>query len=201
MRLWTLHPRYLDRQGLVALWREALLARAVLGGRTRGYTRHPQLDRFRAHPAPRRAISAYLAGVYTEATARGYRFDRSKIGPLHTVAKIQATTGQLAHEWLHLAAKLRARNPEHLARLGAQPDPEPNGDPPDARSLEADWPDRRRLDAGWPDGRLPECHPLFVAVPGPVAEWERRTDAEIARLDRRPTRPRAAARDAASRRR
>src|SRR5690606_6899395 len=42
MRLWSLHPRYLDRQGLLALWREALLARAVLRGETRGYTLHPQ---------------------------------------------------------------------------------------------------------------------------------------------------------------
>jgi hypothetical protein len=38
---------YLDGRGLVALWREALLAQAVLRGRTRGY-RHPQLARFRS---------------------------------------------------------------------------------------------------------------------------------------------------------
>jgi len=30
MRLWTIHPKYLDRQGLLALWREALLAQKVL---------------------------------------------------------------------------------------------------------------------------------------------------------------------------
>lgn len=149
MRLWTLHPRYLDRQGLVALWREALLARAVLRGRTRGYRRHPQLERFRAHPAPRRAISAYLAVVHAEAAARGYLFDRSKIGPLGTVARIPATTGQIAHEWAHLLAKVNARNPEHGARLGAV--------------------------------ELPECHPLFVAVAGPVEPWERRTDAKSRR--------------------
>ncbi|MDI6747818.1 MAG: pyrimidine dimer DNA glycosylase/endonuclease V [Rhodocyclaceae bacterium] len=41
MRLWTLHPRYLDARGLVALWREARLAQAVLGGKTRGYTHTP----------------------------------------------------------------------------------------------------------------------------------------------------------------
>lgn len=119
MRLWTLHPRYLDRQGLVALWREALLARAVLGGRTRGYTRHPQLDRFRMHPAPRRAINAYLAAVHSEAAARGYLFDRRKIGPLSAMPLIPTTTGQVAHEWQHLVDKLRARSPEHLERLAA----------------------------------------------------------------------------------
>ncbi len=34
MRLWTLHPKYLDPRGLVALWREALFAQAVLRGWT-----------------------------------------------------------------------------------------------------------------------------------------------------------------------
>src|SRR5579875_1869551 len=78
MRLWSLHPRYLDARGLVALWREALLARAVLRGETHGYRSHPQLQRFREHAAPRRAIDAYLASVHAEALARGYRFDAGK---------------------------------------------------------------------------------------------------------------------------
>ena len=43
MRLWSIHPRYLDSMGLVALWREALLAQAVLRGETKGYKFHPQL--------------------------------------------------------------------------------------------------------------------------------------------------------------
>jgi hypothetical protein len=111
MRLWTLHPRYLDAQGLVALWREALLARAVLRGKTRGYRRHPQLERFREHPRPRAAISAYLAAIHAEATARGYEFDRRKIGPVRRVRAMTATTGQMAHEWRHLLRKLSRRNP------------------------------------------------------------------------------------------
>ena len=68
MRLWSLHPRYLDRAGLVALWREALLAQAVLRGATRGYRRHPQLVRFRSHPDPEGAIAAYLEGICREAS-------------------------------------------------------------------------------------------------------------------------------------
>jgi hypothetical protein len=86
MRLWTLHPRYLDTQGLVALWREALLAKAVLDGRTRGYRHHPQLTRFRAHPASRAAINAYLAAIHAESEARGYAFDRGKVGRLRAKA-------------------------------------------------------------------------------------------------------------------
>ncbi len=111
MRLWSIHPRYLDPQGLVALWREALLAKAVLYGKTRGYKHHPQLVRFRGHAAPRAAINAYLAAVHAEATARGYAFDRSKIGRVRRVAPLAATSGQVAYEWKHLMRKLAVRNP------------------------------------------------------------------------------------------
>jgi hypothetical protein len=111
MRLWTIHPRYLDPQGLVALWREALLAKAVLRGKTRGYRHHPQLARFRAHAAPRAAINVYLAVVYAEACARGYAFDRRKVGPVRKVASLAATSGQIEYEWRHLMRKLAVRNP------------------------------------------------------------------------------------------
>lgn len=116
MRLWSIHPRYLDSRGLVALWREALLARAVLRGATRGYRHHPQLDRFRAQPRPRMAINAYLAAVHAEALQRGYAFDASKIGPVGQVPAIAVTTDQIGYEWKHLCAKLRVRNPSVLAR-------------------------------------------------------------------------------------
>jgi hypothetical protein len=116
VRLWTLHPKYLDAQGLVALWREALLAQAVLRGRTRGYTRHPQLDRFREHGAPRSAINAFLAEVQRESMRRGYSFDASKVGPVRAECRIEATRGQVEHEWEHLMRKLRARSREDYAR-------------------------------------------------------------------------------------
>lgn len=111
MRIWTLHPRYLDPQGLVALWRETLLARAVLRGETRGYRHHPQLLRFQSHPAPRSAINAYLGAIFMEAESRGYAFDRRKIGPVRAIARIEGTTGQLRYEWQHLMRKLRVRSP------------------------------------------------------------------------------------------
>ena len=96
MRIWSLHPRYLDRQGLTAGWREALLAQAVLEGGTRGYTRHPQLERFRAEPDPAEAIGDYLAAVADEAGRRGYLFDRSKVHRRGDPARrIVVTRGQL----------------------------------------------------------------------------------------------------------
>ena len=117
MRLWSVHPRYLDPQGLVALWREALLARAVLRGLTVGYRRHPQLARFLAHQYPCAAISAYLGAIHDEATLRGYSFDRTKIGRLREVERIRVTRGQLEFEWQHLLAKVAQRNPGHYRTL------------------------------------------------------------------------------------
>jgi hypothetical protein len=111
MRLWSLHPRYLDPQGLVALWREALLARAVLRGETRGYRSHPQLERFRAHAAPRSAISCYLSAIHTEATVRGYSFDPAKVGRARTRIPVLVTADQVAYEWHHLLQKLAVRKP------------------------------------------------------------------------------------------
>jgi hypothetical protein len=123
MRLWSLHPKYLDPQGLVALWREALLAQAVLRGQTRGYIHHPQLERFRDHRCPRFAINVYLAAIYEEAARRGYAFDRSKIGPIRTIEPIAVHTGQLAREWQHLQQKLALRNPTLLAQWHAESAP------------------------------------------------------------------------------
>jgi len=116
MRLWSLHSKYLDPRGLVALWREALLAKAVLRGETRGYTNHPQLERFKAHAQPRSAINSYLAAIYSEATLRGYAFDRSKIGRVRTIQPISVSSGQLAYEWQHLQSKLYVRSPAVLAQ-------------------------------------------------------------------------------------
>lgn len=93
MRLWSLHPSYLDARGLVALWREALLAQAVLRGRTHGYKRHPQLRRFVESRAPRAAMAAYLRAVQAEAVRRGYRFDAHKIARGRPVGKLRVTRG------------------------------------------------------------------------------------------------------------
>jgi hypothetical protein len=127
MRIWTLHPRYLDRQGLTAAWREALLAQRVLAGGTRGYRAHPQLHRFRAAATPAAAIGAYLAGLHAEATARGYAFDARRIVCADPHPPLPATEGQLLHEWAHLLAKLRARSPAAAERhaLVVRPDPHP----------------------------------------------------------------------------
>jgi hypothetical protein len=126
MRLWSLHPRYLDAQGLVAVWREGLLARAVLHGQSRGYTHHPQLLRFQQHPEPFDAIDYFLEQVLLEAGNRGYHFDGSKIVQGLNPQKIAVTKSQLEYELAHLNRKFSIRSPERLPLITGVSTPEPN---------------------------------------------------------------------------
>lgn len=125
MRIWSVHPRYLDRQALIAGWRETLLAQAVLAGRTKGYRNHPQLDRFRTAGDPVATVGAYLAGLADEADARGYRFDRSRIDRTDPADALSVTEGQLVFERGHLAAKFAVRSPDLLPALPQRLEPHP----------------------------------------------------------------------------
>ena len=142
MRLWSVHPSLLDRVGLVALWREALLAQKVLLGATKGYRHHPQLDRFRQSSNPIRAIASYLWSIADEAQERGYDFDLSKITMRRGRVRIRVTTGQLAYELTHLKKKLRSRDPKRLRLAGMR--------------------------------QAVKANPVFNAVEGPIAPWERK---------------------------
>ncbi|NQT62569.1 MAG: DNA lyase [Candidatus Marinimicrobia bacterium] len=110
MRIWSLHPKYLDSKGLVALWRETLLAKHVLEGTTKGYRNHPQLHRFKTTNHPVNHINSYLSTILEEAKQRGYHFDESKIGSSMDAKFIPVTTGQLVYEQNHLLGKLRVRD-------------------------------------------------------------------------------------------
>lgn len=161
MRIWSLHPSLLDRRALVACWRETLLGQKVLRGLTRGYTNHPQLIRFRAHPQPLEAVATYLSGLADEADARGYSFNRALIGagencadkaenPCASVTLIPVPLGQLEYELAFLRHKVAGRDPEWEHRLS------------------------ERLAAR---GELAACaHPLFEAVPGAIEPWEKTKD-------------------------
>ena len=126
MRLWTLHPKYLDARGLVALWREALLAQKVLRGATRGYRHHPQLLRFAVENDPPAALASYLAAVHEEAVRRHYRFAARKIGRRRRREKLTETRGQLLYEWRHLRRKLKRRDPARYRQWAAIKNPAPH---------------------------------------------------------------------------
>jgi len=110
MRLWSLHPRYLDGKGLVALWREALLVKKVLENKTKGYKNHPQLNRFKASAKPIDAINYYLKLVWLEAKKRNYNFAKIKFKEIIDVEKIVVTDGQINFERTHLLKKLKLRD-------------------------------------------------------------------------------------------
>lgn len=143
MRLWSLHPVYLDCKGLLALWREGLLAKKVLENRTIGYRNHPQLVRFRNANDPDLAINAFMTSVLLEARSRGYSFDQSKIKFVEYTGLITLCKGQLEYEFTHLLAKLKTRDPVRFENLS-------------------------RVKIG---NIIP--NPVFKVVDGPVEAWER----------------------------
>ncbi len=117
MRIWSLHPKYLDAKGLVALWRETLLAQHVLEGKTKGYTHHPQLQRFKKIKNPLQGINYYLSIVHKEATRRGYHFDREKIDWNFSRSTVTVTRGQIQYETAHLLKKLKVRDPKRYREM------------------------------------------------------------------------------------
>jgi hypothetical protein len=119
MRIWSIHPKYLDQKGLVAAWREALLAKHVLEGKTKGYKNHPQLDRFKAARFPTDAINKYLSEIYKEAVNRNYHFNREKINWNFIECKIPVTTGQITYESQHLLNKLKNRDSNKFNELSS----------------------------------------------------------------------------------
>lgn len=126
MRLWSLHPKYLDSKGLTALWREGLLARNVLKGGIAGYRNHPQLIRFREQKDPTKAINAYLYHVYSEGVRRGYDFDRAKLGRKVSGVTMAVTKGQLEFELKRLKGKLKDRAPVKYNEISRLRAPKPN---------------------------------------------------------------------------
>jgi hypothetical protein len=144
MRLWSIHPKYLDVKGLTACWREGLLAQNVLLRKTRGYKNHPQLERFKNTSDPVYAICSYLYTIYEEAKKRGYKYSVDKIAIKRIVKEnnaINVSTGQIQYEFEHLKGKLKIRDPERLLKM---------------QSVE-----------------VPEVNPLFKPIEGVVESWEK----------------------------
>ena len=146
MRLWSIHPGYLDAKGLVALWREGLLAQSVLQGNTKGYQHHPQLIRFKNTKNSVGSIATYLRSVFDEADNRGYSFDKSKIAKKTYRGKIPVTRGQIGYEFTHLLKKLSKRNPELYVLL-------------------------HKVKLHKVKGII-NPHPIFIQVKGDVEDWE-----------------------------
>ncbi|HPX26112.1 MAG TPA: pyrimidine dimer DNA glycosylase/endonuclease V [Treponemataceae bacterium] len=148
MRLWSIHPSYLDVKGLLALWREALLAQKVLEGLTKGYKNHPQLERFKQAQDPEAAIGTFLGQVHKEAQERGYQFDKSKIRHYdeNLLPSISVKRGQICYEASFLLKKIETRKGSGRIAL-------PNGISTSGTRI--------------------ELNPLFFQVEGGIEPWEK----------------------------
>ncbi|MFW6014897.1 MAG: pyrimidine dimer DNA glycosylase/endonuclease V [bacterium] len=147
MRLWSIHPKYLDTKGLVALWRESLLAQKVLEGNTKGYKKHPQLIRFKNNKKPLTIVRKYLFTIYQEAEKRNYNFNYKKIKKADYIIKIKikkipVSSGQVIYEFKHLKNKLKKRSPTVYNKINKIND-------------------------------IPEVNDIFKVIPGDIAEWEK----------------------------
>lgn len=143
MRLWSIHPKYLDNKGLVAVWRESLLAKKVLEGKTKGYKNHPQLKRFKDSNSPILLINQYLLFIFNESQNRGYKFDKTKINILASLKglKITVTKRQIEYEYHHLLQKLTVRDPKKFEQIKTTEKIDPN--------------------------------PLFEIIEGEIEDWEK----------------------------
>lgn len=157
MRLWSIHPKYLDAQGISGQWREALLAQKVLQGRTKGWRNHPQLIRFKEHRNYMDAIGYYLLKIYEESVNRNYIFNKNKIIKTNVnPAKIQITSNQIEYEYKLLMERLKKRSPiKYNENLGKDV--------------------------------IIFSHPLFVIVEGDIELWEtgywkKRLSAEVTEM-------------------
>ena len=103
----------------MTLWRETLLAKHVLEGRTKGYKNHPQLNRFKAAAKPTHAVNQYLSVVYNEALERGYNFTREKIDWKFKPCIMPVNKGQIEYEKAHLLNKLKTRDKEKYLEVKA----------------------------------------------------------------------------------
>ncbi|MDT7896190.1 MAG: pyrimidine dimer DNA glycosylase/endonuclease V [Desulfurococcales archaeon] len=143
MRLWSIDPEYIDPIGLVALWRESILALKVIKGHTKGYRNHPQLYRFRVSRDPIRAINTYIYYIWLEGIRRGYRFGNDKFDAalVDPSIRISISDSQVRYEVLHLLKKVYIRSRRWLDRIASNSCFKP--------------------------------HPIFRVVPGDIEPWEK----------------------------
>jgi hypothetical protein len=156
MRLWSIHPSYLDRQGLLAVWREGLLAQSVLLGYTKGYRNHPQLDRFKISGTPLSALSFYMYNIFLEVKNRGYKFNETKIYSYGFESIVfnhmTVTKGQLKYEFRHLYNKLMIRDKRQARKI---------------------WYNCYPLAGILHTIPKIKPHPLFEVVEGDIESWEK----------------------------
>lgn len=117
MRLWTIHPSFLDQKGLCGLWRETLVGlKALEKGPGAPWYNHPQLARFKVYPNGLAMLAEYAEHVLDEGHKRGYNFNTALLEPYLELYEmnfdgcIMVTKGQFDYEVEHFIRKLASRD-------------------------------------------------------------------------------------------
>lgn len=160
MRVWSIHPAYLDTKGLVASWKEGIQGLNALrnprkpNGKWAMFAHHPQLIRFKRFENPELCLSEYLHFIADEADRRNYNFNRNLILPRldENPYQIWITCGQLIYEWDFLSHKV-------TCRTGFWEYGKPTINGKSTVETIASW----------------SCvvHPMVVLIPGDIECWEK----------------------------
>lgn len=148
MRIWSFHPKYLDKQGLSRAINEGIAGNKALRKTGEGYPpsweKHSQLERFKTTAIPGIYSQLYLDRLFMikynswmlETNQEPFFDDIENPYP-----KLKVTIGQLKYEWQRYLKKISKRSPKLYEEL---------------KSIE-----------------LPEPHPLFNIIDGDVESWEK----------------------------
>lgn len=121
MRIWSIHPKYLDTKRLTAQWREALLCKSILEGKTKSYTKHPQYLKLLKLKNPYQFINFFLLTIWEESQKRGYKYDKSKINldevKIFDNVYLDVTIEQLKYEFCHMLQKMNNDDPQYLKNI------------------------------------------------------------------------------------
>ena len=144
MRIWSLHPQYLDQKGLGGQWEEGIIAQNTLFFQEGKYLNYPVLHRVKAHQEPVAWIGMYLNEILKEANVnRGYNYNDQLIKQLKPTLPMPVTRGQLYYEWTLLQGRLQKRDPVKMSL----------NDGVDINNIKA--------------------NPMFYVIDGDIEDWER----------------------------
>lgn len=163
MRLWTIHPKYLDGKRLTSQWKEGIQMMHIwkeIGenpepAKRLGYVSHPQVRRLsNLLVADSGLISLllhqHLTAVHEESVQRSYSFNKKLIDDLapdcKNAPKVYVTMGQVAYEFALMATK----NNEWSQKVAIDP--------------------------------YMLCNPIFQVVSGSIESWEKTKDEVLAIL-------------------
>lgn len=119
MRVWTIHPKYLNRKELSACWHDGLRALKVLSEPEKYQRFYEGLSVFRVQSEPVYALAKYLQAIGKEGVKRGLQMDLSLLPevPKDFRLKIPVSEERIASERKLLTKRLAGLGRWHLRKF------------------------------------------------------------------------------------